>query len=203
MIVFLIEYNKRAFQEAVDAILHAQWSTGSGNRHSKWVDDPENKSVKIKVPQVQPTAISYTSGGSSHHHQSPSHSSSSSESSQVFCAAYTAVKSQPTYAALTTVLQHIRQRCPDFIPRTLLDFGSGPGSAVWAACDVWPAGKVETAHMVDLAEPMLHIAQRLAKARMVEVVEEEKKRRRMKWRQRQGCLISKLHTNGLSLQRLW
>lgn len=131
-----------------------------------WVDDPENVGVKVKVPQVQPKAISYTStsstGGSG---GSRTPSSLESTSSEMTCTAYTTVKTQNSYAALTTVLSHLSRRCPDFIPRNILDFGCGPGSAIWAACDIWPS-QVQTAHLVDLAEPFLHIAQRFAKARM-------------------------------------
>ncbi len=37
------------------------------------------------------------------------------------------------YAAVARVLDELRLRLPDFAPRSMLDFGAGPGTAIWAA----------------------------------------------------------------------
>ncbi|KAM5194159.1 ribosome assembly protein METTL17, mitochondrial [Mantella aurantiaca] len=50
---------------------------------------------------------------------------------------YLAARFDGGYAAVTRVLQEIRQRVPDFKPQTLLDFGSGVGSVSWAANAIW------------------------------------------------------------------
>jgi ribosomal protein RSM22 (predicted rRNA methylase) len=44
-----------------------------------------------------------------------------------------------TYAAVEAVFEELRVRIPDFAPRTMLDLGSGPGTAAWAACEVFPS----------------------------------------------------------------
>lgn len=52
--------------------------------------------------------------------------------------AYLAARLPATYAALRAALDAIAQQRPDFAPATLLDFGAGPGTALWATRDCWP-----------------------------------------------------------------
>jgi len=48
-------------------------------------------------------------------------------------ASYLAVRLPATYAAVTKVLEQVKKQMPAFLPRTLLDLGSGPGTAIFAA----------------------------------------------------------------------
>ena len=59
--------------------------------------------------------------------------------------AYLAVRLPATYAAVRATFAAVAQARPDFAPRTALDIGAGPGTALWAAADCWP----------DLAEALL------------------------------------------------
>ena len=43
-----------------------------------------------------------------------------------------------TFAANMRVHQALAEAMPDFAPRTLLDIGTGPGTASWAALAQWP-----------------------------------------------------------------
>ncbi len=52
--------------------------------------------------------------------------------------AYLAVRLPATYAAVRASLAATAQACPDFAPKTMLDIGAGPGTALWAAADCWP-----------------------------------------------------------------
>ena len=52
-------------------------------------------------------------------------------------AAYVAARLPATFGAVRAVLAEARKRCPDFAPARLLDVGSGPGTVLWAAADVW------------------------------------------------------------------
>ena len=52
--------------------------------------------------------------------------------------AYVAVRMPATYAAIRASLAAVAAARPDFAPKTTLDVGSGPGTAVWAAADCWP-----------------------------------------------------------------
>ncbi|HVO01390.1 MAG TPA: small ribosomal subunit Rsm22 family protein [Candidatus Cybelea sp.] len=53
--------------------------------------------------------------------------------------AYLAARLPATYAAIRAAMAAIETLRPDFAPRSLLDFGAGPGTALWAARDAWPA----------------------------------------------------------------
>ncbi|MBV9236718.1 MAG: methyltransferase type 11 [Xanthobacteraceae bacterium] len=59
--------------------------------------------------------------------------------------AYLAVRLPATYAAVRASFAAVAQARPDFAPKTLLDVGAGPGTALWAAADCWP----------DIADAML------------------------------------------------
>jgi ribosomal protein RSM22 (predicted rRNA methylase) len=47
--------------------------------------------------------------------------------------AYAFTRLPATFAAVTAVLAALREVCPDFLPRTLIDAGAGPGTGAWAA----------------------------------------------------------------------
>lgn len=51
--------------------------------------------------------------------------------------AYLAARLPATYAAVRAALDAVVERRPAFAPRTLLDFGAGPGTVLWAARDCW------------------------------------------------------------------
>jgi ribosomal protein RSM22 (predicted rRNA methylase) len=52
--------------------------------------------------------------------------------------AYLAVRLPATYAAVHASFAALAQARPDFAPKTVLDIGAGPGTALWAAADCWP-----------------------------------------------------------------
>jgi ribosomal protein RSM22 (predicted rRNA methylase) len=51
--------------------------------------------------------------------------------------AYLAVRLPATYAAVRASFAAIAEARPDFAPKTALDIGAGPGTALWAAADCW------------------------------------------------------------------
>ena len=53
--------------------------------------------------------------------------------------AYLAVRLPATYAAVRASFAAVAEARPDFAPKTALDIGAGPGTALWAAADCWPA----------------------------------------------------------------
>src|SRR5262249_37821076 len=53
--------------------------------------------------------------------------------------AYVAVRLPATYAAIRASFGAIAEARPDFAPKTMLDVGAGPATALWAAADCWPA----------------------------------------------------------------
>lgn len=52
--------------------------------------------------------------------------------------AYAATRMPATYAAIVTALGRLREECPDFAPRRILDAGCGLGAAACAAATAWP-----------------------------------------------------------------
>jgi ribosomal protein RSM22 (predicted rRNA methylase) len=52
--------------------------------------------------------------------------------------AYLATRLPATYAAMRASLDAVQEARPDFLPKTLLDIGAGPGTVLWAAADLWP-----------------------------------------------------------------
>ena len=52
--------------------------------------------------------------------------------------AYLAVRLPATYAAVRASFAAIAEARADFAPKTVLDIGAGPGTALWAAADCWP-----------------------------------------------------------------
>ncbi|MFO7166594.1 MAG: small ribosomal subunit Rsm22 family protein [Chloroflexota bacterium] len=52
---------------------------------------------------------------------------------------YLAISLPATYAQLRGAMAAAAARIPSWAPETLLDLGSGPGTALWAAVDQWPS----------------------------------------------------------------
>jgi ribosomal protein RSM22 (predicted rRNA methylase) len=52
--------------------------------------------------------------------------------------AYLVARLPATYAAVTFCLAELARRAPQFTPESLLDAGSGPGTAAWAAVNAYP-----------------------------------------------------------------
>ena len=53
-------------------------------------------------------------------------------------AAYLLTRLPATFAAISAVLREIKARVRDYRPRSLLDLGAGPGTAAWAASEIFP-----------------------------------------------------------------
>ncbi len=59
---------------------------------------------------------------------------------------YAALIMPATYAQLHGALAALAARLPDWQPASLLDLGSGPGTALWAAAERWPSLRALTAY---------------------------------------------------------
>ncbi len=78
---------------------------------------------------------------------------------EVHRAAYLAVRLPATFAAVSAALAWTHESC-NVVPRSVLDLGSGPGSALWAAAQIFPSLEAATAFERDPA--LIEIARRLA-----------------------------------------
>ncbi len=73
--------------------------------------------------------------------------------------AYAAVRMPATFGALSAALEAVAQQQPDLAPQSLLDIGAGPGTAIWAARQVFPS--VTRATALEREPAMRSLAQRL------------------------------------------
>jgi ribosomal protein RSM22 (predicted rRNA methylase) len=66
--------------------------------------------------------------------------------------AYLAARLPATYAAIRAALSVVAEVRPQFAPRSLLDFGAGPGTVLWAARDCW--SDLESATLIEASAAM-------------------------------------------------
>ncbi|CAI5469299.1 unnamed protein product [Closterium sp. Yama58-4] len=74
--------------------------------------------------------------------------------------AYAAARMPSTYAAVFRALTEVKRRLPSLAPSSLLDFGSGPGTVMWAASEVW-GSTVQRAAAVEPADAMWTMGERI------------------------------------------
>ncbi|CAI5938932.1 unnamed protein product [Closterium sp. NIES-64] len=74
--------------------------------------------------------------------------------------AYAAARMPSTYAAVFRALTEVKRRLPSLSPSSLLDFGSGPGTVMWAASEVW-GSTVQRAAAVEPADAMWAMGERI------------------------------------------
>jgi ribosomal protein RSM22 (predicted rRNA methylase) len=75
-------------------------------------------------------------------------------------AAYLTTRLPATFAAMTAALRALKERAPHFSPARLLDVGAGPGTASWAAAELFPA--LDSITMLDRNPHLLAAARTLA-----------------------------------------
>jgi ribosomal protein RSM22 (predicted rRNA methylase) len=73
--------------------------------------------------------------------------------------AYALSRMPATFAAVASVFEEVRARAPGFSPDRLLDIGTGPGTATWAAAEVFP--ELQSARLVDRSRDFLRLARQL------------------------------------------
>ncbi|ONK81826.1 uncharacterized protein A4U43_C01F33260 [Asparagus officinalis] len=72
--------------------------------------------------------------------------------------AYVASRMPAVYSACFRVLKEVRRRLPGFSPARVLDFGAGPGSALWAMREVW-SRSLQQVNLVEPSKDMQRAAQ--------------------------------------------
>lgn len=73
---------------------------------------------------------------------------------------YLATRLPATYAAVYQALQTVQKQSEEQSPTSLLDLGSGPGTALWAACNVFPT--LQSATLLEKDHSLASIGKRLA-----------------------------------------
>jgi ribosomal protein RSM22 (predicted rRNA methylase) len=75
--------------------------------------------------------------------------------------AYLATRLPATFAAVSASLTATRDAFPDLRIQSMLDVGSGPGTALWAAASVWP--ELERSTLLEASEHARKTGQQLAR----------------------------------------
>jgi ribosomal protein RSM22 (predicted rRNA methylase) len=75
-------------------------------------------------------------------------------------AAYAAFRLPATYAAVSAALAQVRAQLPGWTPRSALDVGAGPGTAIWATTTIWP--DVRQVTLLEREDNMIALGRRLA-----------------------------------------
>ncbi|MBS0624691.1 MAG: hypothetical protein JSS32_01415 [Verrucomicrobia bacterium] len=73
--------------------------------------------------------------------------------------AYLLARMPATYAAVFKALLDLRERLPEWTCKTLLDLGAGPGTASWAASEIFP---LQTVHLFEKSFSILSLGRKLA-----------------------------------------
>jgi len=80
--------------------------------------------------------------------------------SQEDVAAYAVFRMPATFAAVSYVIGHIKERYPDWQPKSLLDVGAGPGTVMWAVSAEYP--EIEQITLVEREDFMIALGKRLS-----------------------------------------
>jgi ribosomal protein RSM22 (predicted rRNA methylase) len=81
--------------------------------------------------------------------------------------AYALARMPATYAATTAALRQLQDTLPDCVPQTILDVGCGPGSASFAAAEIFTGLSQIT--LIDRNGPFLELAAKLAQTALTKV----------------------------------
>lgn len=120
----------------------------------------------MSLPEALQTAVAaaLARGGGGHRATSTALSATyraGGSSAAIDLGAYLVARLPATYAAVERVLSELRRHRPGFAPGSLLDAGSGPGTASWAAVTQWPDLAAVT--FLDTAPAFLALAAELAR----------------------------------------
>jgi ribosomal protein RSM22 (predicted rRNA methylase) len=85
------------------------------------------------------------------------------------CAAYLVARLPATYAAIHAVLRELEERMPALEVRSLLDLGAGPGTAMWAAADIFHG--LEQVTLIERSSSLIGLGKKLAESSPSAVVQ--------------------------------
>ncbi len=75
--------------------------------------------------------------------------------------AYTVTRMPATYAAISAVFREVKKQLPDLSIQSLIDLGTGPGTAAWAAVEVFDG--LQSMLLIERDLELIRLGQRLAK----------------------------------------
>lgn len=118
--------------------------------------------VEALLADVSPPELARASAALTARYRDPRPRGGPVARTQTDLLAYLATRLPATFAAVSAALAAVAEQRPAWQPRTLLDLGAGPGTALWAASTRWPA--LERVVAVEAEPRMLSVGKRLAEA---------------------------------------
>ncbi|MGB7035282.1 MAG: small ribosomal subunit Rsm22 family protein [Xanthobacteraceae bacterium] len=94
--------------------------------------------IDRRLSGVALAELAAASGALSQRYREERHDGRPHVASEEDALAYLAVRLPATYAAVRASFAAIAEALPDLAPKTVLDVGAGPGTAIWAAAECWP-----------------------------------------------------------------
>lgn len=122
---------------------------------------PLRQAIESELARHAPGRVAEASAELSRRYRAPDAASGAFISSTAERAAYLGVRMPATYAAVRAALAQVKEAWPDFAPINLLDLGAGPGTAMWAAVDVF--GGLSQTTLVERDRELIEFGRRLAK----------------------------------------
>lgn len=116
------------------------------------------QAIDAEIAPFPQSALARASAELTRRYKSPGQSKGIKD--ETLRAAYLAVRLPATFAAVSRVLAEIRRLNPHTEISSLLDLGSGPGTALWAAAEAFP--DIATATLMDSDSAWIRIGQRIA-----------------------------------------
>ncbi|MGD9892475.1 MAG: small ribosomal subunit Rsm22 family protein [Dehalococcoidia bacterium] len=119
-----------------------------------------NAAIAQMLHGVPAKSLARSAQALSSHYRGEERTGRRAVSSESDVLAYLTYRLPATYAAVTAAFVATAERRPDLQPRNVLDAGAGPGTAMWAATEVWRS--VETFMLVENDPRMIAAGKRLA-----------------------------------------
>ena len=123
---------------------------------------PENlqEAIEIEIDRFGWHTINEARKELTDRYRSRSHDKQAFMTKEEHRCAYIAARMPATYSVIYRVLEEIKSRSPSIIIKSLLDLGSGPGTAMWAAHAVFEG--IDTITQYEQDEQLISLGRRLA-----------------------------------------
>lgn len=118
------------------------------------------QAIEHEASRISTSLLSKAAAEMSERYRSPGISLKPFMSSEAHRIAYLTTRLPATYSAIRAVLSETRERLPELQWQSLLDLGAGPGSAMWAAADVF--NELERVTLVERDGNLIEAGKRLA-----------------------------------------
>jgi ribosomal protein RSM22 (predicted rRNA methylase) len=116
--------------------------------------------IEAEISTVTPEALKRAAAELSTQYRTLKEFTTAPIHSEAHRIAYLATRMPATFASLRAVFAEMKNRLPEITLHSLLDLGSGPGTAMWAAVEIFP--EIETLTNIESDRQLIELGKRLA-----------------------------------------